>query len=220
MQEIVPEQSPQITKQLQSMGYGTLHRIPVVPRQDCVMSQCWNNVPLVIEKDGGEIVPGRIVWIEASGKWLHLEAHCCWRTPDGTVVDPTPKGDKEQVIAFVEEPLKWDGHLIASRYHCFTKDPAVVQFLKMIQQWQKTVSQLQEGEVHHLKELTPAEQDVYRSRTLAAQRLNGSMLSGLANDAIGNEGSTVRKGRQHVGRNETCPCGSGRKFKRCCGSAK
>ena len=25
MQEIVPEQSPQITKQLQSMGYGTLH---------------------------------------------------------------------------------------------------------------------------------------------------------------------------------------------------
>ena len=181
------------------------------------MSQCWNNVPLVIEKDGGEIVPGRIVWIEASGKWLHLEAHCCWRTPDGTVVDPTPKGDKEQVIAFVEEPLKWDGHLIVSRYHCFTNEPAVVEFLELTQQWNSIQSQLKQGEVRRLEDFTPAEQDVYRRMGLASLRLICPMLCELLSAAIG---STIRKGRQHVGRNETCPCGSGRKFKRCCGAAK
>jgi len=30
-------------------------------------------------------------------------------------------------------------------------------------------------------------------------------------------GTTVRRGLK-VGRNEPCPCGSGKKFKRCCGS--
>ena len=220
MREIVPEESPQITKALQSMGYDTLHRVPVVPRHDCVMNKCWNNVPLVIEKYGGEIVPGRIVWIEASGKWLHLEAHCCWRKPDGAVVDPTPKADEEQVIAFVEETLKWEGHPIASRYHCVTNEPAVVEFLELTQQWNTIQSQMTVGDVRRLDEFTPGEQDVYHRRGLAALRLICPMLSGLVSNAIGDGGTTVRQDRQRVGRNETCPCGSGRKFKRCCGAAK
>lgn len=29
-------------------------------------------------------------------------------------------------------------------------------------------------------------------------------------------GPAVRARKQHVGRNERCPCGSGKKFKRCC----
>lgn len=192
MREIVPEHTPQITNVLQSMGYSTVHRVPVVQREDCRMNHCWINVPLVIEKDGGEAVPGRIVWIEASGKWLHLEAHCCWRMPDGTLVDPTPKMDKEHEIAFVEEPLKWDGHLIASRYHCFTNDPADTELVDFIRLWQMNMSQMQQAAMCRLNEFNPA--------------------------AIGKEGCTNRQDRQRVGRNETCPCGSGRKFKKCCGA--
>ena len=215
MQEIVPEPSPQIAEALESMGYSTLHRVPVVPRQECVMNHCWLNVPFVIAKDGGEIVPGRIVWIEASGKWLHLEAHCCWRKPDGTIVDPNPKADKELEIAFVEEPLKWEGQLIVSRYHCFTDEPDVVEFLEMIQQWQTNVSQLQENEFRR-----PVEQDASHRRGFAAMRVISPVPSGFASDAIGCGGGTARHERQRIGRNETCPCGSGRKFKRCCGAAK
>ena len=216
MREIVPEQSQQITKALQSMGYGTLHRVPVVPRQDCVNNQCWNNVPLVVEKDGGEIVPGRIVWIEESGKWLHLEAHCCWRKPDGTVIDPTPKADKEQVLAFVEEPLKFEGHLISSRYHCFTNEPSVIEHLEWFLQFQ---AQIKEAQVRYLEEATPAEQDVYYRRGLTAQRMICPTHSEPVSDDSGKGGNPVRQGRQRVGRNERCPCGSGRKFKRCCGAA-
>jgi uncharacterized protein len=31
-------------------------------------------------------------------------------------------------------------------------------------------------------------------------------------------GSTVRRDEEKIGRNDVCPCGSGRKFKKCCGS--
>jgi uncharacterized protein len=30
--------------------------------------------------------------------------------------------------------------------------------------------------------------------------------------------STVRRDEPKVGRNDLCPCGSGRKFKKCCGA--
>jgi uncharacterized protein len=33
-------------------------------------------------------------------------------------------------------------------------------------------------------------------------------------------GSTVRRGEPKVGRNDLCPCGSGKKFKKCCGGQK
>lgn len=192
MKEIVPEQTPEIMQALHSMGYSTIHRVPVVPREGCVMSHCWLKVPSVIEKEGGEIVPGRIVWIEATGKWLHLEAHCCWRMSDGTLIDPTPKMDQEQEIAFVEEPLKWEGHLIASRYHSFTNDPGDALLIGFVEQWQAMVSQGQQSKVRYLKDcIAPTYTEV---------------LS--------------RKSRQSVGRNQACPCGSGQKFKRCCGAAK
>ncbi len=216
MKENVPEDTPQVVQALQIMGYSTIHRVPTVPREDCVMNQCWQNVPSVIEREGGEIVPGRIVWIEESGRWLHLEAHCCWRMPDGTLIDPTPKMDQEQEIAFVEEPLKWEGYLIVSRYHCFSNEPEVVEYLELIQQWNEIQSKLKVGEIRQLEEFTPSEQDVYRRVSLATLRMMSPMLF----DLFGNGCGTVRQHPQRVRRNQACPCGSGRKFKRCCGAPK
>ena len=192
MREIVPEQTPQVSQALQSMGYSTIHRVPVVPREDCVMNQCWLNVPSVIGKVGGEIVPGRIVWIEESGRWLHLEAHCCWRTPDGTLIDPTPKMDQEREIAFVEEPLKWEGHQIASRYHSFTNDPGDALLIGFVQQWQAILSQMQQTKTRQLKDCFAPTYTEYLSQRC----------------------------RQRASRNGMCPCGSGRKFKKCCGAPK
>jgi uncharacterized protein YecA (UPF0149 family) len=34
---------------------------------------------------------------------------------------------------------------------------------------------------------------------------------------VSREAKTVRRTMPKVGRNESCPCGSGRKFKQCCG---
>jgi preprotein translocase subunit SecA len=41
---------------------------------------------------------------------------------------------------------------------------------------------------------------------------------GLAGNGDGKSAPVRREGRK-IGRNESCPCGSGKKYKRCCGAA-
>ena len=43
-------------------------------------------------------------------------------------------------------------------------------------------------------------------------------LLGSNSDYLGGQQATVASRVPAVGRNDPCPCGSGRKFKRCCGS--
>ncbi|MHB2020488.1 MAG: SEC-C metal-binding domain-containing protein, partial [Candidatus Xenobia bacterium] len=38
-------------------------------------------------------------------------------------------------------------------------------------------------------------------------------------DEDGGSGQTVRRAQDKVGRNDSCPCGSGKKYKKCCGTA-
>jgi uncharacterized protein YchJ len=45
----------------------------------------------------------------------------------------------------------------------------------------------------------------------------GVPLSELSNVADSLRGTSMPATRQKVGRNEPCPCGSGKKFKKCCG---
>lgn len=60
---------------------------------------------------------------------------------------------------------------------------------------------------------------VLRHKTTITFGGDGLPLSELSNVATHLRGSSspVTVGRQKVGRNEPCPCGSGRKFKKCCG---
>ena len=57
------------------------------------------------------------------------------------------------------------------------------------------------------------------------QRVSLSGLSGRELERIRAEGASLRKRRlaliskqRKIGRNEHCPCGSGKKYKRCCGN--
>ena len=43
-------------------------------------------------------------------------------------------------------------------------------------------------------------------------------LAGVARDADGPELGTYRRTEPKIGRNQPCPCGSGKKYKRCCGA--
>lgn len=62
------------------------------------------------------------------------------------------------------------------------------------------------------------------SRKLRSNMLEGWTLRRLIlrtlSASVGGEplpGKTVRRAAESVGRNDPCPCGSGRKFKHCCG---
>ena len=49
----------------------------------------------------------------------------------------------------------------------------------------------------------------------------GNLLSGVAKPIINNKDEKTIKGgtrkKEKVGRNDPCPCGSGKKYKQCCG---
>jgi len=45
------------------------------------------------------------------------------------------------------------------------------------------------------------------------------MLLSHGDGADGSRAKTVRRQATKVGRNDPCPCGSGKKFKKCCGKA-
>lgn len=66
------------------------------------------------------------------------------------------------------------------------------------------------AEQGHQAELTMAAGAARAYRHFAGQRREGARAS--------REAKTVRREVPKVGRNEPCPCGSGRKFKQCCGA--
>ena len=144
IREIVPTIHRGLRQQLK--GYPAPLMVPVRPQPNCVPNQCWINVPELIEQQGGSPVSGRIVWTESTGKWLHLEAHCNWRLPDGTLIDPTPKVDGETHIVFVEEPLTFAGYAISSRFLCCSGRPVVKRFVELLQQLSEIRSSIPFGE--------------------------------------------------------------------------
>ena len=58
---------------------------------------------------------------------------------------------------------------------------------------------------------TPAEEDLPRRKKRAMQ---------LSHGGDGERPETVRRDSKKVGRNAPCPCGSGKKYKKCCGAGK
>jgi uncharacterized protein YecA (UPF0149 family) len=72
--------------------------------------------------------------------------------------------------------------------------------------------------IQHTFEILPGDK-VVRRKTIITSRDEGLPLSELPKLTSLQRASCAQvAGRRHkIGRNEPCPCGSGRKFKKCCG---
>ena len=135
MNEVVPIITGNLRTKLMAKGYGEPLSVPFVIKPDCGFSQCWLNVQTMIQREGGGLVIGRIIWQQESGLWLHLEAHAIWRTPDGRLVDPTPKVESETEVVFVEDDFKYVGEvMIPSKYIVMSKSPKVRRFVEVLEQ--------------------------------------------------------------------------------------
>ena len=69
---------------------------------------------------------------------------------------------------------------------------------------------------------TKTEEDAYSSaakeqRQAAAKNKLGNMPADTPKESRGGHQETVRRSGAKVGRNDPCPCGSGKKYKNCCG---
>ena len=77
---------------------------------------------------------------------------------------------------------------------------------------------LGKGETPTVKSLTKSlDEHPLIAKFYADIGLGRDFFEGLAETAIEKKGESVKVTHEKIGRNAPCPCGSGKKYKRCCG---
>lgn len=146
MNEVVPRITDNLRARLTANGFGEPMAVHFEHKPDCNFGQCWQNVQTTMQREGGTLVIGRIVWQEEHGLWFHLEAHAVWRNPEGRLVDPTPKVDGETETVFVEDDIKHVGEVvIPSRYIVTSKSPKVRRLVEVLEQRGAIISAILSG---------------------------------------------------------------------------
>jgi hypothetical protein len=177
--------------------------VPVLPKPGAKTSECHLNVERFVKENGGSPVYGWTIW--QSPLCLNAEFHCNWRDESGRMIDITPKADGEKQIVFVPDPSrKWDGFGFASRYFALVDTHVVHEMLTVMRE----MGQI--GEKYRPHEFF-SQEDAHRMVALKAKR---EQLFLRAHGVQLVEPVLPSSGR--VGRNDPCPCGSGKKFKKCC----
>ncbi|MCZ6794526.1 MAG: preprotein translocase subunit SecA [Planctomycetota bacterium] len=146
----------------------------------------------------------------------------------------------ERFILLMELDEKWKDHLHAMDHlrasiglrSYAQKDPKVAyktegyeMFQEMIENLRGSVSQLvlrvqvREEDEHRLQSESGLDNAEYRHDEAGSPSAGAEQQATAAGQPQGPTKPIVNKGPK-IGRNDPCPCGSGKKFKRCCGVGK
>lgn len=163
--------------------------VPVRDTEGYKVADCFYNVPQKIAKDGGSIQYGWTVW-EHSGRLIEGEFHAVWVDPNGAFLDITPKPDGESHILFFPDPNRiYENIPVDNVRLLLTNKLSVVHAIR---------------EQERLAKLRIKYNVDGTEWRVPVSELPSSMTGGSS-------------GKEKVGRNERCPCGSGKKFKICHG---
>jgi len=117
--------------------------VPVLAAPSAKPNAAYENVEDTIRVNGGEHAPGWLIW-EMRGVLLNAERYTCWRSPDGDLIDVSPKPDGEKRILFLEGPEPWDGSRVCPTTYALVDDEPVKNYIKLYQserrQWVKDVT--------------------------------------------------------------------------------
>ena len=162
--------------------------IDVCPAPWAALNECFNNVYRMVKQYGGSMISGWAVW-QRGNMLLDAEAHAIWRAPDGKLIDITPHSYNEKRILFLfDSSVCYQGITIPSHRQALTVSPLVAEFIRLYSERDHFMQSSTLGNVY----VMPAD---LHNRINALQFLFS----------------------QEVGRNDPCPCGSGLKYKKCCG---
>lgn len=170
--------------------------VPVRATGGRKLNDCFADVAKKVASHGGSIQYGWTVW-ECPGKLIEGEFHAIWAAPDGSFIDVTPKADGERRILFIP-----DQERVYQRFHienvrlALTDDPAIQRIIQMNEEMGVLRRKYNDG---------TGESRIPIEEALAVQ----AKYSELPQAPI--------RTPEKVGRNDLCPCGSGKKFKRCHG---
>lgn len=64
-------------------------------------------VPEKMRRDGGTTQYGWII-LQTDGLMIEAEFHAVWKSPDGNLLDITPKVDGESIVSFLPDPVRVD----------------------------------------------------------------------------------------------------------------
>lgn len=163
-------------------------------------NDCYANVKLCIEQNGGNQQQGWIIW-ESEGFLLQAEHHAVWSAPNGNRIDVSPKLDRETSILFLPDSRNlWTGdQIVLSIHRLLSNDPMTRQIVAMAEAHQR----LRNAAFKCGEQIPTVEQMSHMVVQMASPTRGGKTPPTTGS----------------VGRNAPCPCGSGRKYKKCCGQA-
>ncbi len=125
----------------------------------------------------------------------------------------------ERLLLLRSIDLHWVNHLTAMEnlrtgiglQAVGQRDPLVMYRAEGHKTFQELLARMQDDVVHSLFHVTVTQQPPNGQRRSNAQPKASPMQS------VAGQGRNTAPNGQKVGRNAQCPCGSGRKYKRCCG---
>ncbi len=163
--------------------------VDVIPSQDCQLDECFTNVARQVRVAGGTIQYSWTVW-ECPRKYIEGEFHALWVTPDGKSLDITPHRDGEAQILFIpDHTRRYANKLVCTVRLALSTDKDVLRFIDHGNAFDKF--RAEHTDSNGRPTFTPHEYSEF---------LNS------------------RPRLRNLGRNTPCPCGSGTKYKHCCGS--
>jgi hypothetical protein len=164
--------------------------VSVVPAAGARHGYCMTDVPLFAEKNGGSVQFGWIIW-QCLKVVLEAEFHACWIDEDNRLLDVVPKPDNETIILFLPDSRRVYQH-------------------KPIPNCRKVL----------------VDNDYTRRWLMSGLKKEEIMAKHFKNDEVDAPAAAAKferwvsllpPGQPKIGRNDPCPCGSGEKYKRCCG---
>lgn len=171
--------------------------VPVAPSIGDKLNDCFADVARKVKSYGGSVQHGWTVW-ESEGTLIEGEFHAVWRSPEGDLLDVTPKADGERRILFIPDPNRvFQNENVDNIRLALTDDPAIHRMIAMNEE----ISILR-----RTYNVGTGESKIPIREIRAIQRKYSEPKSPSLPSAI------------TVGRNDRCPCGSGKKFKRCHGT--
>jgi hypothetical protein len=180
--------------------------VTVRPGPNCQKNECFWNVKRKVEQSGGKMQHGWTIW-EWPQIMVEAEFHAIWISPDETAVDITPKDNNIQRILFLpdnsrEYDFANDGARVSNVREPLSAHPLVAEFIAISQELFDFEEMHSIGREIHLEgRAIRTHEDLFRRKA----ELQLEILRVLS------------PSRRHPGRNDLCPCGSGNKYKKCCG---
>jgi hypothetical protein len=174
--------------------------IDVNPAAGDLPRECVTNVRRRIAAQGGEAVFGWKIW-EWYGVMIEAEMHTIWRSPDERLHDITPNALPFRQVLFLPDPNQiYEERQVNNIRHPLISNSKVDDFIAFEDQ---IFAIYNAGERAVQFEISISRDELNTLRVLKFKK--AQLVSSIE--------------QTQPGRNDLCRCGSGQKFKRCCGGS-